>query len=67
VDVFVVRYDLDGNHVWTRQFGTDRTDSGQGIAVDDSGVYVSGKTGRPPRPDKHWRCGRIHPQVRPRW
>jgi len=41
-DAFVRRYDVDGNEVWTRQFGTTLADRGLGIAVDASGVYVAG-------------------------
>jgi hypothetical protein len=44
-DIFVLKYDLDGNEVWTREFGTPAYDDGTGIAVDASGVYVAGWTG----------------------
>ena len=43
-DVFVRKYDLGGNEVWTRQFGSSSGDQGYGIAVDTSGVYVVGQT-----------------------
>jgi len=43
-DAFVRRYDADGNVVWTSQFGSAATDSATGIAMDASGVYVSGFT-----------------------
>src|SRR5439155_520234 len=36
--------DLDGNELWTRQFGTAGLDQAIGIAVDASGVYVTGNT-----------------------
>ncbi len=45
-DVFVQKYGLDGNVVWTRQFGTPGLDfpmAGR-IAVDDTGLYVAGYT-----------------------
>jgi hypothetical protein len=42
IDAFVRKYDLDGNEIWTRQFGTSSTDDAWGIAVDVSGVYVAG-------------------------
>jgi WD40 repeat protein len=41
-DVFVRKYDSDGNEVWTRQFGSSGFDSGT-VAVDAAGnVIVSG-------------------------
>ena len=43
-DVFVRRYDLAGEALWTRQFGTSSEDQGRAIAVDDSGIYVAGST-----------------------
>ncbi len=44
IDAFVRKYDLNGNDIWTRQFGTSSDDVGIGISVDDSGVYVVGWT-----------------------
>jgi len=43
-DVFVRKYDPNGNELWTRQFGTSLDDEGLGIASDGTGVYVVGKT-----------------------
>ena len=44
-DVFVRKYDADGEEVWTRQFGTPKFDSANDIAVDGAGnVYVAGHT-----------------------
>jgi hypothetical protein len=45
-DVFVRRYDFDGKEAWTREFGGPGDDSAVpgGLAVDDTGVYVSGST-----------------------
>jgi hypothetical protein len=43
-DAFVRKYDVDGNEVWTRQFGTSESDHSYGIAVDVSGAYVAGST-----------------------
>jgi uncharacterized protein (UPF0548 family) len=43
-DAFVRKYDLNGNEVWTRQFGTSGFDAALGISVDASGVYVAGET-----------------------
>lgn len=45
-DLFLRRYDLDGNHVWTRQLGTPGDDLGvAGVTLDPSGLYVAGWTG----------------------
>ncbi len=41
-DVFVRKYDIDGNELWTRQFGTSSHDFGLGIAADESGIYLVG-------------------------
>lgn len=43
-DVFVRKYDPDGNEVWTRQFGTSGNDSAsfRGVATDGRGVYITG-------------------------
>ena len=46
-DYFLRKYDSSGNAVWTRQFGTSTTDGGGyggGVAVNSSGVYVTGVT-----------------------
>ncbi len=44
-DVFVVKYDAKGNQVWIRQFGSDSTESAQGMYTDQKGsIYVTGST-----------------------
>lgn len=43
-DVFVRKHDTNGNHMWTRQFGSSGNDFGYSGAVDASGVYVAGST-----------------------
>ena len=43
-DAYVRKYDLNGNEVWTRQFGTTSSDEAHGVAVSASGVYVVGAT-----------------------
>jgi len=43
-DVFIRKYDEDGNEAWTEQFGTIAGDEGHGIATAPSGVYVAGST-----------------------
>jgi hypothetical protein len=53
-DLFVRKYDFNGNELWTRQFGTASDDTmgafgadagGDHVAADGSGVYVTGATG----------------------
>ena len=43
-DAFVRKYDLNGNELWTRQFGTSGDERGLGLYGDSSGVYVAGQT-----------------------
>jgi len=43
-DAFVRKYDSSGTELWTRQFGTSLNDSAGGVAVDATGLYVTGKT-----------------------
>jgi hypothetical protein len=43
-DAFVRRYDLAGDVVWTRQFGTHRIDAATDVALGGGGLYVLGTT-----------------------
>jgi hypothetical protein len=44
-DIFVVKYDSDGNRQWTRQLGTGATDIAYGVTADSNGnVYLAGRT-----------------------
>ena len=44
-DVFIRKYDSDGNEVWTNQLGTQKGDSVAGVVVDGAGsLYVVGST-----------------------
>jgi hypothetical protein len=43
-DAILVKYDLDGNELWTVQFGTDSADFPSNVVVDATGVYVVGNT-----------------------
>lgn len=43
-DIFLRKYDVNGNIIWTKQFGTNTTDQGNAVAVDATGVYVAGDT-----------------------
>ena len=43
VDVFVAKFDPDGNHLWSQGFGWENEDEGRGVACDGSGnVLVTG-------------------------
>lgn len=42
-DIYLVKYDADGAHVWSRRFGTAGHESGSAVAVDHAGnVYATG-------------------------
>jgi hypothetical protein len=43
-DAILVKHDLDGNELWTVQFGTDSADFPSNVVVDATGVYVVGNT-----------------------
>jgi hypothetical protein len=44
-DAFVAKYDVRGNQLWVKQFGTSGEDSANGISTDSSGnIYVTGNT-----------------------
>ena len=41
-DVWLARYDADGNELWRRQFGGPAWDRGFDVAAFDSGAYITG-------------------------
>jgi hypothetical protein len=43
-DVYLRKYDPDGNELWTRQFGSSASESATAIDADPSGVYITGRT-----------------------
>lgn len=44
-DFFVRKYDVSGNEMWTRQFGTDDTDLALAVVVDGTGqAHAIGST-----------------------
>ncbi len=44
-DLFLARYDRDGNLLWVRQYGSTGDDIALGLALDGSGkLYLAGKT-----------------------
>jgi len=44
-DVFVTKYDSNGNRLWTRVFGSLSADRGNAIAIDAGGnLYIAGST-----------------------
>jgi len=43
-DIFVVKYDSNGNHVWSQRFGGSGSDTGISIAIDGVGnILVTGE------------------------
>lgn len=48
MDVFITKWDEDGNIEWNEQWGTDYDNAGLDIAVkDDGSIYVTGRTDGP--------------------
>jgi hypothetical protein len=43
-EIFLVRYEEDGTHAWTRQFGTSEWEFCFAVTADETGVYVAGHT-----------------------
>jgi hypothetical protein len=44
-DLFVVKFDTDGNMLWSRQMGTPAWDSANAVATDkDGNIYVAGES-----------------------
>ena len=44
-DAFLVKYDSDGNWLWSRQLGTSSYDFSESVAVDGAGnAFISGST-----------------------
>ena len=41
-DAFVRKYNVAGDIMWTRQFGTSQDESATSVSVNSSGVYVAG-------------------------
>lgn len=44
-DIFVSRFDRDGHHLWTRQFGTNAEEDATGVFADGTTIVVVGSTG----------------------
>lgn len=45
-DIFLIKFNSEGNKVWTRQLGTEENDIGKDMVVDSSGnFYITGYTG----------------------
>ncbi len=42
-DIFLAKFDKDGNHLWSKRFGGTGDDAGHSVSVDSSGnVYITG-------------------------
>ena len=50
-DVWLARFDADGNELWRRQFGGPGWDRGFDVTAFDGGAYVTGYTASPLDPD----------------
>lgn len=45
IDIFLTKYDSDGNKLWTELWGTEGVDSGVSVSIDSSdNIYVTGYT-----------------------
>jgi hypothetical protein len=44
IDAYLRKYDANGNHLWTRQFGTSASDRANGIAAEGNDAHVVGTT-----------------------
>jgi len=45
IDIFVSKYNSDGNHMWTQRLASSASDTSPSIALDTAGnVYVAGRT-----------------------
>ena len=43
-DIFVRKYNSDGDEIWTQQFGSSEFDIVNGVSADSSGLFVAGST-----------------------
>lgn len=43
-DMFLTKFDSDGQIVWNQTIGVPEADSGEGLALDDGNLYVVGET-----------------------
>ena len=43
-DIFITKYNSDGDRLWTRLLGTDNHEMGYGIAVVAGNIYITGHT-----------------------
>jgi hypothetical protein len=42
-DIFLAKFDSNGNHIWSKRFGGSEDDEGKSVSVDSSGnVYITG-------------------------
>ncbi|MCP4708173.1 MAG: LEPR-XLL domain-containing protein, partial [Planctomycetes bacterium] len=45
-DIYVTKFQSNGNYGWTKTFGGEYYDNGQGVAVDDAGnIFITGHWG----------------------
>lgn len=42
-DIYVIKFDSDGNMLWTKQYGTDKSEEANRIEIDPTGnIYIGG-------------------------
>ena len=46
-DMFIVKYDTNGNVIWAKSTGGNNWDNGYSVAIDTSGIYVTGYFSNP--------------------
>jgi hypothetical protein len=43
-DIFLAKFDTNGNQLWVKQFGSSGTDISTAVAVGSGGIYIAGYT-----------------------
>ncbi len=43
-DILLVKYDISGKKIWTRVFGSDKSDYGNSVYAGIEGIYLTGET-----------------------
>jgi len=43
-DIFLSKFSIKGENIWTIQWGTEADDEGRGVTVTSGGIYITGST-----------------------